>query len=184
MPIYKTTPEEIIKNSIVVFWKNGYYRTTMNDLATATGLTKGVFYHHFSSKEDIMKRCLEVTFQWFDKKIFSIAYNNALSKQERLVKMSDVLFEAFTKNSGGCFFANTILETVNVEETFVPEINLFFESFENALRNIFKEKYKEEQLTEVVQQIMADIEGTILIMQIKKDSNLLRASLKRGIQKL
>ena len=46
MPLHKTTPAEIIKNSIKVFRKKGYYRTNMNDLAKETGLTKGIFYNH------------------------------------------------------------------------------------------------------------------------------------------
>ena len=61
MPLHKKSPEEIIKQSILVFRTNGYYRTTMNDLAKATGLTKGAFYHHFSNKEDVMKKSLQTT---------------------------------------------------------------------------------------------------------------------------
>jgi TetR/AcrR family transcriptional regulator, transcriptional repressor for nem operon len=183
MPLYKTTPEEIIKQSILVFRTHGYYRTTMNDLAKATGLTKGVFYHHFSSKEDVMKKSLQTTSSWFQKKIFSIAFDETLSHKKRLVKMADVLFEAFTQSKGGCFFANTILETAHVEDTFLEEIDLFFNLFERALENIFKEKNTKKQLKELTNQIIADIEGTIILMQLKKEPDLLKKALNRTIQK-
>jgi AcrR family transcriptional regulator len=81
MPLYKTTPEDIINKSIFVFRTNGYYRTTMNDLAQATGLTKGAFYHHFTNKEDVMKKSLEANSLWFENKIFSIAYDDTLRWQ-------------------------------------------------------------------------------------------------------
>jgi TetR/AcrR family transcriptional regulator, transcriptional repressor for nem operon len=184
VPLNKTTPEEIIKLSILVFRTNGYYRTTMNDLAKATGLTKGAFYHHFTNKEEVMKKSLQATSLWFDKKIFSIAYDEALSSKKRLVKMADVLFNAFTQSKGGCFFANTILETAHVENTFFKEINQFFDLFEKALGNIFKERYTKKEVKEMAYQIIADIEGTIIIMQLKKDPELLKIALKRAVEKL
>jgi TetR/AcrR family transcriptional regulator, transcriptional repressor for nem operon len=184
MPLYKTTPEDIINKSIFVFRTNGYYRTTMNDLAQATGLTKGAFYHHFTNKEDVMKKSLEANSLWFENKIFSIAYDDTLSPKKRLVKMADVLFTAFTKHKGGCFFANTILETAHVEDTFLVEIDAFFTLFEKALANIYKKKYKGEALKDLTQQIIADIEGTIIMMQVKKDQNLLKKAFERAINKL
>jgi TetR/AcrR family transcriptional regulator, transcriptional repressor for nem operon len=184
MPIVKTTPEEIIKNSIHVFRTNGYYRTSMSDLSKAAGLTKGAFYHHFANKEDVMKKSLQATSLWFQHKIFSIAYDESISGKKRLSKMSEVLYLAFTKNKGGCFFANTILETAHVEDTFFEEINEFFDLFEKALNNVFKDKYSKKQIKELTYQIIADIEGTIILMQLKKDPELLRLALKRASDKL
>jgi AcrR family transcriptional regulator len=89
MPIIKTTKEEIIWKSLQVFRRQGYYRTSMADLAMATGLTKGVFYHHFSSKEELMKTVLQAMIQWFDEKVFSVAYQTTLSPQERIEKMTE-----------------------------------------------------------------------------------------------
>ncbi|WP_194972683.1 TetR/AcrR family transcriptional regulator [Aquiflexum lacus] len=179
MPLHKTTPEEIIKQSINVFRTNGYYRTTMNDLAKATGLTKGAFYHHFKSKEEVMQKSLQATSFWFDRKVFAIAYDEALPKKERLKNMVDVLYEAFTKSNGGCFFANTILETAHVEDTFLAEINQFFKMFENALSSVFNDKYSEKEMIEITYEIIADIEGSIIIMQLKKDPKILRKALNR-----
>ena len=149
----------------------------MNDLAIATGLTKGAFYHHFTNKEAVMKMSLQATTKWFETKIFNIAYNENLNNKDRLKTMANILFDAFTKNEGGCFFANTILETAQVENTFVDEINSFFTLFENALENIYQEKYSGEELKDVVIQTIATIEGTIVLMQLKNNSSLLRNSL-------
>lgn len=184
MPLQKTTPEEIIKKSINVFRAKGYYRTTMNDLAAGAGLTKGIFYHHFSGKEDVMKRALEATRLWFDKKIFSIAYDESMTKRERINHMAATIFKAFTENPGGCYFANTILETVHVEDTFVAEIDSFFEAWKKALLFLYEDKYAGEELIEVTQQIIADVEGSIVMMQLKKDPDLLQKALNRGVNKL
>jgi AcrR family transcriptional regulator len=38
-----------------LFLSRGYERTTINDVITATGLSKGAFYHHYRSKEDLLE---------------------------------------------------------------------------------------------------------------------------------
>jgi TetR/AcrR family transcriptional regulator, transcriptional repressor for nem operon len=184
MPLTKTTPKEIIKTSIAVFLKQGYYRTTMNDLAKATGLTKGAFYHHFQNKEDVMKKSLEALMQWFHKNIFILAEDKAIPHKQRLAHLSEVLYKAFTENTGGCFFANTIMETAHVEDTFIHEIHTFFNHWEKALTHIFSIKYKGKALKQLVQQTIADIEGSIILLQLKKDPLLLKHALQRAVDRI
>jgi len=184
MPLQKTTPQEIIRKSIEVFREKGYYRASMADLAKANGLSKGVFYHHFANKEEVMKLALKASTAWFEKHIFSIAYAEDLPGKQRLQRMADTLYEILTENIRGCFYAKTILETSHVEDTFLKQINYFFVQFEDALQHIFKEKYTEEELNQVVQMSISDIEGSMIMMQLKKDPQLLKAALDRTINKL
>lgn len=47
---------ELIKDTAMrLFVFNGYEHTTMQDIMTETGLSKGAIYHHFASKEDIFE---------------------------------------------------------------------------------------------------------------------------------
>ena len=189
MPLHKTTPAEIIKNSIKVFRRKGYYRTNMSDLAKETGLTKGVFYHHFESKEDVMLKALQATTLWFENKIFSIAFDEKITHKDRLNKMAETTFKAFTDDDGGCFFANTILETANVEDTFLGEIRKFFTAWETAFNKVFENKLQENinnnnNDNDLVVQIIADIEGSIVLMQLYRDKTYLKKALKRSIDKL
>jgi TetR/AcrR family transcriptional repressor of nem operon len=94
MPLQKTTKSELVRTCIRVFRQQGYYRTTMADLAQASGLTKGVFYHHFASKEAI-KTVLAETSAFFAEKVFKAAYAPDLSAAQRL--------EALVAAASGCF---------------------------------------------------------------------------------
>ena len=51
MPIQKVTKEEVVRQALLLFKKQGYHRTSMSDLATVCGLLKGSFYHYFSGKD-------------------------------------------------------------------------------------------------------------------------------------
>ncbi|MGZ6037322.1 MAG: TetR/AcrR family transcriptional regulator [Phenylobacterium sp.] len=46
---------ELIDCAQGLFLTRGYERTTINDVISATGLSKGAFYHHFRAKEDLLE---------------------------------------------------------------------------------------------------------------------------------
>ena len=46
---------ELIDCAQRLFLSQGYERTTINEVISATGLSKGAFYHHFRSKEDLLE---------------------------------------------------------------------------------------------------------------------------------
>jgi len=45
---------EILETARGLFLSRGYDATTVNDLIQAIGISKGAFYHHFASKEDVL----------------------------------------------------------------------------------------------------------------------------------
>lgn len=45
---------EFIEAAITLFAAKGYAATTITDIVDAVGVAKGTFYHHFSSKEEVM----------------------------------------------------------------------------------------------------------------------------------
>jgi AcrR family transcriptional regulator len=184
MATQKISKQEIIAISIKLFRKQGYYRTSMADLAKATGLTKGVFYHHFVSKEELMQTALKTLNTWFEEKFFNIAYLPNLTAQEKLDKITEMSIKAFSQDAGGCFFANTVLETAHIEETFLPEIKLFFQNWERAICKIFEGKYVAQILPDIAQQIIADLEGALILMQLYKDISYLQRALERAKKKL
>lgn len=47
------TRRRILADAAAAFAERGYVGTSMNDLVRSTGLTKGAFYFHFASKEDL-----------------------------------------------------------------------------------------------------------------------------------
>ncbi len=45
---------EIKKEAITLFYKKGYYATSMSDIARSAGVRKSSIYHHYANKEDIL----------------------------------------------------------------------------------------------------------------------------------
>jgi AcrR family transcriptional regulator len=49
------TRDQLIQRALELFERNGYPRTSVEDIVDAAGLTKGAFYHHFQSKEEVLE---------------------------------------------------------------------------------------------------------------------------------
>lgn len=51
----KTTEKDLFNKAIELFKKHGYNNVSVNQICKECHVTKGSFYHHFKSKEDILK---------------------------------------------------------------------------------------------------------------------------------
>lgn len=67
------TEQKILKASLKLFVKKGYHGTSINDITTKVGVTKGALYSHFKSKSELVFRLFN-TFenQFIDSMIASI----------------------------------------------------------------------------------------------------------------
>lgn len=57
----RETQADIINVTRQLFSEHGYHGTGISDIQDATGLTKGAFYHHFATKEELALAVLETT---------------------------------------------------------------------------------------------------------------------------
>lgn len=69
------TKEQLLHQAVVLFIANGYDNTSINDITNACNITKGAFYHHFKSKDEIFIQAIEVIMEeikkWTDEKNIS-----------------------------------------------------------------------------------------------------------------
>lgn len=51
--------QELLNAAEKLFCQQGYEKTSVQDILTATGLSKGGFYHHFASKDEVLSALCE-----------------------------------------------------------------------------------------------------------------------------
>jgi TetR/AcrR family transcriptional regulator, transcriptional repressor for nem operon len=96
---------------------NGYAATRVEDVCTAAGVTKGSFFHHFSSKEDL---AIAAALQWAERSnhVFSLArYHHQPEALDRLLGYLDFRRELLAGDiwEWSCYAGSTIQE---VHETY------------------------------------------------------------------
>ena len=53
------TREDIVEAAARLFAMHGYFNTSLNDILEAASISKGAFYHHFHSKEELALAALQ-----------------------------------------------------------------------------------------------------------------------------
>ncbi|OQM45942.1 TetR family transcriptional regulator [Anoxybacillus sp. UARK-01] len=106
---------EFIKTAMKLFAEKGYYSTSIQDIVEAWGISKGAFYHHFSSKEELMLSVVKYYLdQLFSQFIHAKHEGEAESEREVLIKQLEVQLESI--HSQKDFFQMVVAEQI-------PKIN-------------------------------------------------------------
>ena len=87
-PRGEATRAEILSVARQLFSEHGYHSTGIADIQEATGLTKGAFYHHFRTKEDLALAVLEEVSDDYAERLIEPAMKMD-SPGERLTAMLD-----------------------------------------------------------------------------------------------
>jgi TetR/AcrR family transcriptional repressor of nem operon len=56
----KTTRDQIVEAADQLFYRQGYESTSFSDIAGAVQISRGNFYHHFKTKDEILDAVIEV----------------------------------------------------------------------------------------------------------------------------
>ena len=56
----KTTRDRIVEAADDLFYRRGYEHTSFSDIADAVRISRGNFYYHFKSKDEILDAVIEV----------------------------------------------------------------------------------------------------------------------------
>lgn len=89
--------ERILKASLVLLAKQGYENTTINDIADAASVSRGLLHYYFKDKEDLVSKALTLGFgTMWEASIASLA--RATSAKELADGMIDVLKKNIQSN--------------------------------------------------------------------------------------
>ena len=87
----KDSKEHILAIAFKLFFQKGYKEVTMSELVKESGLSKGAFYHYFSSKEELYNHSMEMFLAHYMDN-FSIEFKEELSLRDNL----KALYHQFT----------------------------------------------------------------------------------------
>ena len=83
------TRERILKAAVSVIRERGLADTSVLGLCEAAGITKGAFFHHFSSKEELAVEATRFWTQWTGGLFAAAAYNDYDDPLDRLIAYID-----------------------------------------------------------------------------------------------
>lgn len=168
--------ERILEKTFVLFHKQGYNATGINQIIEEAKVAKASFYQHFKSKEDLCVAFLNQRHDfWFNELLKFTA--NAEGLNSKITASFDFLiFMNQKENFRGCSFLN-ILSEIPSDNTKILSV---IQSHKNDLRVFFKDILKDEALSDHVYLLF---ESCIIESQLFKSNELIEKS-KKIIQTL
>lgn len=170
------TKEKIIKESSILFNTKGYKTTSLSDITSATGFTKGAIYSHFKNKDilemEAFDSMINFVFNELRKKIK--AQNNA--KLKLFVFLNH--FENYISNdNGGCPLLNLAIEIDDTNFAIKKKAQNALSIFKESIVAIIKNGKKYNQIKTNVNEelvasvVIASLEGGIMMSKLTHSNN-------------
>jgi TetR/AcrR family transcriptional repressor of nem operon len=126
--------EELLEKAMYLFWEKGFVKTSMSDLAIATGVDKKCLFREFVNKELFFEEVLKLYTDW-DYRYFEELFN---TKPLGLSNINKFL-NGFKKGHGdnGCLLNKSIVQRNLISESHFKIIKKTISHLEkNILKNL------------------------------------------------
>ncbi len=167
------TKQFIVTQTAPIFNKKGYAGTSLQDITTATGLTKGSIYGNFGGKD-------EVALAVFDhniKQVMSILraeMSRHTTIKEKLMVYVEVYtnFHKYPFPEGGCPMLNTAVEADDTHPKLKQKAKEAINTWKKNIVSLMEQGIKNKEITRDVDAeqtaltMMATIEGMIMISKL------------------
>lgn len=144
-----TLKETIIHESLKLFSLKGFLSTSIGDILEATKASKGGFYNHFKSKEDLFYNVLaEARRIWRERNLKGLDPDGdpVLKLNQFLLNFRDRYLKDSENFPGGCIFITLLVELKNQKPHLADEINKGFNGLKNMLNRYLSEAQEQGKL--------------------------------------
>jgi TetR/AcrR family transcriptional repressor of nem operon len=179
------TKERILTCSGRLFNTKGYKATSLSDITTATGLTKGAIYRHFKNKE-----MLEAdTFAHLSNIVLTNVRECVVAKKTAPQKLRAIFryFESYISSPpvvGGCPLQNMAIESDDADPALRKKAAVVMDVLRDSLLRILENGMRHRQLKAGLNKehyasvIIAALEGAIMMSKLRKKSDDIRHVIK------
>jgi AcrR family transcriptional regulator len=169
--------EKIIHESLKLFSLKGFLSTSIQDILEAAGTSKGGFYNHFSSKEDLFFQVLDEARRiWREKNLAGL--DQIENPSEKITALLNNYKDRYLKDAknfpGGCVFITLSAELNNQRPHLSKEIEKGFIGLKRLVKRLLEQG---KESGEIGKAVNTDAVTEVLF------NGMLGASLSYGVNK-
>jgi len=185
--------ERIIHESLKLFSMKGFLSTSINDILETANTSKGGFYNHFTSKEDLFFEVLDEARRiWRERCLSGLdEIESPIGKVEKLLENYRDRYLKDTENlPGGCIFVTFSVELPDQRPHLAKEVNKGFVGLKNMLKRLLDEGKTQGELSNevntnfVTEMLFAGMVGASVIYGVDKSTDSLDRSINALINYL
>ncbi len=90
------TPQTVLNTALTLFTKEGYFNTSVHDIARVSGVSVGSIYHHFKDKEGVARALYTLLLEDMSRELsaFQEQYESAYEQCHAVIKRMFMLTES------------------------------------------------------------------------------------------
>jgi len=170
----QTTRERIEENADRLFYEAGFEATSFADIADAVGISRGNFYHHFKSKDDILDAVIVRRLATTEAMLED--WNTDLSPQARIVSFIRILITNQTKIMAfGCPVGTLNTELTKLDHVAKERAVEIFGLFRNWLAAQFAALGCAKDADALALHLLGRSQGIAVMASTFQDENLLHS---------
>jgi len=169
----KNKKHEILQQGFEVMYAKGYAATSIQDIADATGIPKGSFYHYFKTKELFTVEAITLYTDLVYEEMEQVLTDTILPPLQRirLLYQNRISYYQSRQFELGCFAGNLAVEVADSNEVLRLAVDEFFNRNRTLLVQCLYEAQdngdlnSEYDINEMAEFIVSSYEGALLRMK-------------------
>ncbi|KJY74725.1 TetR/AcrR family transcriptional regulator [Vibrio nigripulchritudo] len=168
-----TKRQEIVEAADMLFYQNGYEYTSFADIASAVNISRGNFYYHFKSKDDILTAVITRRFENTES-ILEQWESASDTPEERIRSFIHILIANKTKiKQFGCPVGTLTTELSKLEHPALPDANRLFGLFKSWLIVQFEALGFQQESPTLAMHLLARSQGVATLINAFKDDEFI-----------
>ncbi|QKF81769.1 TetR/AcrR family transcriptional regulator [Halarcobacter ebronensis] len=165
--------DKILDIAYEEIYTNGYNATGLSTILTKSNVAKGGFYHHFSSKKELIIAIINERIYPQTIKKYESLETLKKDKLKELLKILELRKNNFDK---GCPLGNLILELSNIDEDISKALQECINSWQSIFENCIKDAIKNKEIKNDIDVyssslfIISTIQGGLLLSKLSKSN--------------
>lgn len=169
-----TTRDHIIEAADQLFYRQGFEHTSFSNIADAVQISRGNFYHHFKSKDEILDAVINVRLANTQMMLEKWEIEGK-TPEDRIRSFINILIANKAKiKQYGCPVGTLCTELAKLNHAAQPEANSLFTLFRTWLRRQFTLLGREADADELAMHLLARSQGVATLANAFHDEKFIK----------
>ncbi|SIT39294.1 conserved hypothetical protein [Paraburkholderia ribeironis] len=173
------TREQIVDAANRLFYEQGYEPTSFASIAEAVGISRGNFYYHFKTKDEILEAVIQARLA-STREMLACWYEGAASPLERIQRFVEIVI-ANRKDieNYGCPVGTLTNELAKLEHPLRAQAAGVFETFRNWLREQFEALGRQADANDLALHVLTFSQGVATLLNAFGDHDYAQREVNR-----
>jgi TetR/AcrR family transcriptional repressor of nem operon len=178
------TRDKLIRTASELIRRKGFIATRIDDVCEIAGVTKGAFFHHFKTKEDLAEGCLIAWQQAMSETLKSAPFQKEANPTERVLGAMDLFISVLDdpKMLKSCLVGTTVQETSETHPQLRATAHDCFQLVRELFQGMLDEACRNTKATVDTASLadlwMSAVQGSLILYKASRDPAVIRRTLE------